>query len=71
MRAHPKRNRYCAFCNYWMGNADPVFVNNNVGFSFDSNVKAKCTKMNNDRLANYNAGGCPRYEPSIEARKLL
>lgn len=70
-RAHPKRNKYCVFCNYWMGNANLAFINSNAGYEFDSSVNAKCAKMNNNRISNYNAGGCIGYEPSIEARKLL
>lgn len=70
-KAHPKRNHCCAFCNNWIGDAGLRFVNNSIGYEFEASITAMCPKTNNRRAANYYAGSCSKYEPSMDARKLL
>lgn len=66
---HPKRAKKCVFCNNWIGDAELKFVNSNVGYQYETLAKGKCTKKNGASTdAVYN---CPKYEPSIDAKKLL
>lgn len=67
-KGHPKRNKYCVFCKYWTGEADMKFINSTVGYEYEHDAKGKCMKKDCNMLA-YSA--CQRYEPSIDAEKLL
>lgn len=68
-RHHPKRAKNCVFCNYWIGDAKMRFVNSVAGFEYDGCVKGKCIKKNGASTSAYSS--CPKYEPSIDAQKLL
>lgn len=67
MKAHPKRMKNCAYCNYWFGDANLKFINSSVGFEFTSDVKGKCSKKNINVSSNYR---CNYYEPSEMAKKI-
>jgi len=71
MKGNPKAIKYCAFCHYWMGNANLKFENMHLGFSFDRGVSVQCPKVKAVRASDVSANQCKFYEPSIEARRLL
>ncbi len=65
----PKRLKNCAFCKYWLGDAQMTFVNGTVGFRYDSSAKGKCTKRNGAVTpAVYQ---CKDYAPNRDAERLL
>lgn len=70
MHGHPKRNKYCAYCNYWLGDAKLKFVSNGMGFEFDQRAKGKCIKANGSPR-DAGSGCTANYEPSPDAKKLL
>lgn len=66
---HPKRAKNCVFCNNWLGDAGMRFIGSGVGYEYDGSVKGKCTRRNGaSTSASYS---CPKYEPSMDAKKLL
>lgn len=67
-RKHPKRNKVCAFCNYWVSDLKMKFINSTVGYEFEQYTKGKCAKTNCTTNAYIT---CPKYEPGIDAKKLL
>ncbi|MBQ8780151.1 MAG: hypothetical protein IJZ72_00550 [Oscillospiraceae bacterium] len=68
-RAHPKREKYCVFCKYWIGNADLNFISTTTGYSFESFVRGNCAKRNTTMSSDRSA--CNYYVPNIDAEKLL
>ena len=68
--AHPARQKRCAFCNRWTGNANLKFKNPAIGFEFDR-VTGKCAKNNGFYSSITSADRCEYYDPNMEARKLL
>lgn len=69
--AHPKKSKYCVFCNRWDGDAKLTLVNSSVGFKFVPNVFGKCAIKNAQRPASFTGSTCKDYSPSREAEKLL
>lgn len=66
---HPKRAKNCVFCNYWIGDAGMKFVNSVTGYEYEGAANGRCTKRNG---ANTSAAySCTKYEPSMEAKRLL
>lgn len=68
-RNHPKRAKYCVFCKYWFGDAGMKYLNNAQGFEYDGSAKGKCAKR--DGAVTLATITCSKYEPSIDAQKLL
>ena len=66
---HPKHTKRCVFCNYWMGDAEMEYVSVQQGFRYDSTKKGKCLK-HGDSLRDA-CTSCDKYEPSMEAKKLI
>ena len=67
-RNHPKRCKYCVFCNYWISDIKLKFINSTVGYEYEQNADGKCVKKNNSTRA---YSSCPKFEPSADAKKLL
>ena len=65
---HPKRCKYCVFCNYWISDIKLKFKNSNAGYEYEQSTEGKCVKMNWTTRTN---SSCNKYEPSIDAKKLL
>lgn len=70
MTAKPKNGKYCAFCNYWVGDAKMEFVSVGVGYRFDNRARGKCMKK--EGSPKEAGSGCSQYfEPNLEAKKLM
>ena len=67
---HPKRGPKCAFCKRWDGDAKLTFKSPVVGFQYTTGVYGKCMATNSNQ-ASTNGAGCKKYEPSVEASRLL
>lgn len=67
-RNHPKRCKHCVFCNYWISDIKLKFINSTVGYEYEHYTKGKCAKSN---CTTYTYSSCQKYEPSIDAKKLL
>lgn len=67
-RNHPKRCKQCAFCNFWIGNAELKFINSTVGYEYEYYSQGKCAKKSTNVKA-YQS--CGLYTPSLDAQKLL
>ena len=67
-RRHPKTSKVCAFCNYWMSDIKLKFINSTVGYEYENYTRGKCAKTNCTTRA-YTS--CARYEPGVDAKKLL
>ena len=68
-RANPKTNKYCAFCQYWDGEANLVIKGQYI--EFESGVYGKCIKQNMNRQACYNGCFCKNYTPNQKAQMML
>lgn len=70
--AHPKQVKFCVFCKRWNGNADLEFKSPTAGFQFTTGVPGKCMATNGViGSTGNNTSNCKRYEPSVEASRLL
>lgn len=67
-RRHPKQSKVCAFCNYWASDIELKFINSTVGYEYENYTYGKCMKTNCKTQAHIS---CTKYEPSMEAKKLL
>ena len=66
---HPKRAKDCAFCKFWIGDAQMRFVNSHAGYELQVSARGKCTKRNGSvTTACYS---CSNYVPGPDAEKLL
>lgn len=45
----------CAFCNYWVGDADVEYIGNNM-YAYEQAAQGKC-RANNDMRRRANDGG--------------
>jgi len=68
IRKHPRRDKRCVFCKYWMGDAGLKYVNSSVGFEYERDTLGKCLKRNINHLTYFS---CFDYSPSIDAEKIL
>ena len=68
--ARPKISKYCAFCNYWTGDAKMEFVSMGAGYKFDNSACGKCIKRGGS-VTRAGSHCSHDYEPSIEAKKLM
>lgn len=69
MTVHPKRTKCCALCKSWDGDANLTLVNQDVGFRADNSKRGKCAKSNNN--SKFGNESCSKYEPSVEASRIL
>jgi hypothetical protein len=67
---HPKNGKRCAFCKRWNGNANLTFKNPQAGFEYMLGVYGKCM-ANNSNQPSSGGTSCPKYEPNVEAYRLL
>ena len=67
---NPKREKRCAVCKRWIGNAELEFKSPTIGFQYTTCVSGKFV-VNNSRCASNDGSVCKKYEPSVEASKLL
>jgi len=65
---HPKRCKYCVFCEYWTGDANMVLTSPIAGYTYENSARGKCVKGN---MTIHAGGTCSKYEPSREAKKLM
>lgn len=67
----PQKNRiagnYCAYCNYWEGNANLHSSSTTIKVEFNSDEKGRCLKSGASRRAG--AGACTRFEISPNASR--
>lgn len=67
--AHPRSQKYCVFCKYWIGDAHLVFKSSLSGYEYERGVHGKCTKSNSTRDSH---SSCIQYyAPNLEAERLL
>jgi hypothetical protein len=67
---HPKNGPKCAFCKRWTGDADLVFKHPTTGFEFSAGVFGKCMATNSTQPST-GGSSCKKYEPSVEASRIL
>ena len=67
-RRHPKQSKVCAFCNYWESDIKLKCINSTVGYEYEHYTSGKCMKTNCKTQAYVS---CAKYEPSVDAKKLL
>ena len=68
----PTTHKYCAFCQYWMGDAKLEFKNQQFGFSFEGSASGKCAKQGNlTKSAGYNSCYCKYYAPNEKVKIML
>lgn len=66
---HPKFSQRCVYCNYWIGNAGMELVTPAAGYKYDAGAQGKCTKKSGAIMPA--TCSCQKYEPSMEAKRLL
>ena len=66
---HPKHTKRCVFCNFWMGDAEMEYVSVQQGYRYDGTKKGKCLKHGGSLRDSCTS--CDKYEPSMEAKRLL
>lgn len=71
MYGHPKRDKRCAYCNYWLGDAKLRFVSKGMGYEIDNNVKGKCIQKGGTSTNAGTGSCCTYYKPNPDAQKLL
>ena len=72
LTAHPKKGKKCAFCKRWDGNADLEFKGPSTGFLITTGVTGKCMASSSGlNMASTAGATCSKYEPSVEASRLL
>ena len=68
---HPKLVKNCAFCKYWLGDAQMTFVNGSAGYRYDSSAKGKCTKRSGATTPTPAIYQCRDFAPNRDAERLL
>jgi hypothetical protein len=70
--AHPKSGKKCAFCKRWNGDANLEFKSPSAGYLITVGVFGKCMASASG-INQPSTGGtsCNKYEPSVEASRLL
>ena len=70
--AHPKSGKKCAFCKRWAGDANLEFRSPSAGYMITTGVMGKCmASASGLNMASTAGTACNKYEPSVEASRLL